>query len=374
MEDKGMERFIPVYEPDLSGNELRYVTDCVQTSWISSIGEYVGRFEQEFARFCDARYGIATSNGTTALHLALVTLGIGAGDEVIVPTLTFIATTNAVTYTGARPVLVDSEPQTWNLDPARLEESITPRTKAIIPVHVYGHPVDMDPVLEVARHYGLYVIEDAAEAHGAEYKGRKVGALGDIGCFSFYGNKIITTGEGGMLVSDDAQLAERAAALRDHAMSPEKRYWHFDVGYNYRLTNLQAAVGVAQMERIHELIAVKRRNAHYYNDLLREVRGITLPPEASWAKNVYWMYSILVEDSSGVGRDELAAHLKERGIDSRPFFHPLHTMPPYRQDISLPVAESLARKGLNLPSSAILQERDIERIVGAIKELVTPVY
>jgi perosamine synthetase len=367
-----MERFIPVYEPDLSGNELRYVTDCVRTSWISSIGEYVRRFEQGFARFCGARYGVATSNGTTALHLALVTLGIGAGDEVIVPALTFIATANAITYTGARPVLVDSEAQTWNLDPARLEESITPRTKAIIPVHVYGHPVDMDPLLEIARRYGLYVIEDAAEAHGAEYKERRVGALGDIGCFSFYGNKIITTGEGGMVVTNDEQLAERAAMLRDHAMSPERRYWHFEVGYNYRLTNLQAAVGVAQMERIHELIAVKRRNAHYYNALLREVRGVTLPPEEPWAKNVYWMYSILVEDSFAVGRGELAAHLKERGIDSRPFFHPLHTMPPYRQDVSLPVAESLARKGLNLPSSALLQERDIERIVGAIKELATP--
>jgi perosamine synthetase len=364
-----MERFIPVYEPDLSGNELRYVTDCVQTSWISSIGEYVGRFEQEFARFCGARYGIATSNGTTALHLALVTLGIGAGDEVLVPTLTFIATANAVTYTGARPVLVDSEAQTWNLDLARLEESITPRSKAIIPVHVYGHPVDMDPLLEIARRHGLYVIEDAAEAHGAEYKGRVVGPLGDIGCFSFYGNKIVTTGEGGMLVTNDGQLAERAAMLRDHAMSPERRYWHFEVGYNYRLTNLQAAIGVAQMERVHELIAVKRRNAHYYNSLLREVRGITLPPEAPWAKSVYWMYSILVEDSFAAGRDELAAHLKKRGIDSRPFFHPLHTMPPYRQDISLPVAESLAGKGLNLPSSALLREGDIERIVGAIKEL-----
>jgi perosamine synthetase len=368
MEDR-MERFIPVYEPDLSGNELRYVTDCVQTSWISSIGEYVGRFEQGFARFCGASHGIATSNGTTALHLALVALGIGAGDEVIVPALTFIATANAVTYTGARPVLVDSEAQTWNLDPARLAESVTPRTKAIIPVHLYGHPVDMDPLLEIARRYGLYVIEDAAEAHGAEYRGRRVGPLGDIGCFSFYGNKIITTGEGGMLVTNDAQLAERAMMLRDHAMSPQRRYWHFEVGYNYRLTNLQAAIGVAQMERINELIAIKRHNAHYYNTLLREVRGITLPPEAPWAKNVYWMYSILVEDSFGVGRDELAAHLKERGIDSRPFFHPLHTMPPYQQDISLPVAESLARKGLNLPSSALLQEKDIERIVGTIKEL-----
>lgn len=364
-----MERFIPVYEPDLSGNELRYITDCVQTSWISSLGEYVRRFEREFADFCGARYGVSVFNGTVALHLALVTLGIGEGDEVIVPTLTFIATANAVTYTGAKPVLVDSEPHTWNLDPARLEEAITPRTKAIIPVHVYGHPVDMEPLLEIARRHGLYVIEDAAEAHGAQYKGRRVGALGDVGCFSFYGNKIVTTGEGGMLVTDDARLAERAAILRDHAMSPERRYWHSEVGYNYRMTNLQAAIGVAQMERVHEMIEIKRRNALCYNTLLAGMRGITLPPEAPWARSVYWMYSILVEESFGAGRDELAAHLKQRGIDNRPFFHPLHTMPPYRQEIGLPVAERLSQKGLNLPSSSLLREKDIERIVEAIKEL-----
>jgi perosamine synthetase len=363
-----MERFIPVYEPDLRGNELRYVADCVETGWISSIGKYVGQFEERFASFCGARYGVATSNGTTALHLALVTLGIGPGDEVIVPALTFVATANAVTYTGARVVLADSEPYTWNLDPTRLEEKITPRTGAIIPVHIYGHPVDMDPLLEIARCHHLYVIEDAAEAHGAEYKGVKVGTLGDIGCFSFYGNKIITTGEGGMLITNDAGLAERAAMLRDHAMSPERRYWHFAVGYNYRLTNLQAAIGVAQLERIGALIEAKRRIARIYNILLAEVPGITLPPEAPWAKNVYWMYSILVEDSFGAGRDELAAHLKKRGIDSRPFFYPLHTLPPYRQDISLPVAEMLARKGLNLPSSALLQESEIKRIVEAIVE------
>ena len=354
--------FIPIAEPLFTGNELKYVTDCIRSGWISSIGAYVPRFEEEFARFCGQRYGVATSSGTTALHLALATLGIGPGDEVIVPALTFVATANCVVYTGARPVFVDSERQTWNMNPDSVVSKITDKTKAIIPVHLYGHPVDMDPILELSRKHSIYVIEDAAEAHGAEYKGKKVGSLGDISCFSFYGNKIITTGEGGMLITNDGEIAEKARMLRDHCMSKEKRYWHSSIGYNYRMTNLQAAVGMAQMERIEEFIAIKRRNAQLYNALLAKVPGITLPPEQLWAKNIYWMYSILVEENFGLSHDELMFRFKENGIDSRPFFYPIHTMPPYKSGESYPITEELSRKGINLPSAVTLSIEQIEKI------------
>jgi perosamine synthetase len=358
---------IPVAEPSIGEKELLYVTDCVRSGWISSLGRYISLFESQFGQYCGCKHGVATSNGTTALHLALATLGIGPGDEVIVPTLTFIATANAVTYTGATPVFVDAEPATWNMDPLRIEETITPRTRAIIPVHLYGHPVDMDPVVGIARRHGLYILEDAAEAHGAEYKGKKAGSLGDISCFSFYGNKLITTGEGGMLLTDDEEWAARALMLRDHAMSPGRRYWHDEVGYNYRMTNLQAALGVAQLERIDEFVQRKRQNAQLYNSLLGHVVGITLPPEEIWAKNVYWMYSILVEDNYGISRDQLMLRLREAGIDSRPFFHPLHALTPYRTQGRFPVAESLSAKGINLPSAVTLTNEQIERICTVIR-------
>jgi len=364
------ERFIPVAEPVLTGNELAYVSDCITSGWVSSIGQYVTRFEQDFARFCGVKHGVATSNGTTALHLALVVLGIGPGDEVIVPSLTFIATANAVAYTGARPVFADSEPRTWNLDPADVARKVTPRTRAIIPVHVYGHPADMEAINAIARQHNLLVIEDAAEAHGAEFKGRRVGSLGHVAAFSFYGNKIITTGEGGMLTTNDDDLADRARQLRDHAMSSTRRYWHFAIGYNYRLTNIQAALGVAQMERVEEFIARKRAIARLYNELLDGTPGVILPVEEPWAVNVYWMYSILVAESACISRDELAAHMRMRGVDSRPFFHPIHTLPPYAAGQSLPVAERLARQGINLPSSAALSDDDVHRVVQVIHEVL----
>ena len=325
-------RFLPVYEPLLAGKELEYVSDCITSGWISSLGKYIGQFENLFAQFIGTRHAVAVSNGTTALHLALATLGIGPGDEVILPSLTFVATANAVHYTGATPVFVDSELDTWNIDPAAIAGAITPRTKAIIPVHVYGHPANMQPILDLARQHDLWVIEDAAEAHGALYQGKRVGSLGHINAFSFYGNKIITTGEGGMLTTDDDALAEKVRFLRDHAMSPVKRYWHTEIGYNYRITNLQAAVGVAQMERIEEFIARKRWIAQTYNDGLRGVRGITLPPEASWAKSVYWMYSVLFTEEFPISRDEVGVRLKQQNIDSRRFFYPIHVMPPYQAD------------------------------------------
>ncbi len=360
---------IPVAEPDLHGNELKYVTDCVVTEWVSSLGKYVGAFEERMAALCGRKYGISVSNGTVALHLALVTLGIGPGDEVIVPTLTFVATANAVSYTGATPIFADSEPAYWQIDPTQLEKLVTPRTKAIIPVDLYGHPVDMEAIEAFARRHNLYIIEDAAEAHGATYKGRLCGSLGIMSCFSFYGNKVITTGEGGMILTDDAALYERARLLRDHAMSPTERYYHPEIGYNYRLTNIQAALGLAQLERIDEFIAAKRRNAALYAQGLANVPGITVAPEAEWAKNVYWMYSILVNKDYPLSRKELMAALKARGVDSRPFFWAIHTMPCHLRDIKLPVAEDLAVRGINLPSSTKLTAEQIAYICQQIAEL-----
>ncbi len=361
-----LDKFIPIAEPSLGERELELVSRCVRSTWVSSIGEYIPQFEQGFARFCGARYGIATSNGTTALHLALEVLGIGAGDEVIVPTLTFVATANVVKYAGATPVFADSDPCTWQIDPHDVERKITPRTRAIIPVHLYGHPVDIDPLMALAERFKLWVIEDAAEAHGALYKGRPVGGLGHMGCFSFYGNKLITTGEGGMIVTNNSVWADKAASLRDHGMARDRRYWHPVIGYNYRLTNLQAALGVAQLERLDEFIALKRRNAALYNAGLRGVQGVTLPSEAPWAQSVYWMYSIVLAPDFPLGRDELMAWLKQRQIDSRPFFYPIHTMPPYANGESLPVAEDLADRGLNLPSAVTLSAEDIGRVCSAI--------
>lgn len=361
--------FIPVAEPCLGKKELDYVANCIESNWISSIGDYIVKFEEGFADYCGSRYGIAVSNGTAALHLALKALGIGEGYEVIVPDLTFVATASAVTYTNARPVPVDSDPKTWNINPDRIEEKITSRTKAIIPVHLYGHPCDMDPIMEIAKRHNLKVVEDAAEAHGARYKGKKVGSIGDVGCFSFYGNKIITTGEGGMCVTSHETLAERMRFLRDHAMSKTKRYWHPEIGYNYRITNIQAAIGVVQLERIDDFIERKRENARYYNSLLNRIKGVTLPPEEEYAENVYWMYSILIGDEYGVDRDTLMKKLKEKGIDSRPFFYPVHMMPFFKGGQDYPLAEDLSKRGINLPSSVNLRNDQIERIVDAIKSI-----
>lgn len=359
---------IPLTEPLMDGHELEYVTECIKTNWVSSLGSFVTQFENDFAAFCQCSHGVAVSNGTVALHLALAVFGIGPGDEVIVPTLTFVATANAVRYTGAVPIFVDSEPRTWNLDPDAVEAAITPRTRAIIPVHVYGHPADMDRIMDIAHRHKLWVIEDAAEAHGAEYRGRRVGGLGHFGCFSFYGNKIITTGEGGMLVTDDPELAQRAHFLKDHAMDPDKRYWHPEVGFNYRLTNIQAALGVAQLERIDHLIDLRRRHARQYNAELTGVSGLSLQLEEDWARSVYWMYSVLIEDDYGYDRDEVLAGLKRRGVDNRPFFYPSHVMPPYQTGQYLPVAEALSRKGINLPSGPRLTEEQIHLICQILKE------
>ena len=356
---------IPVCEPLMEGKELEYVLDCLKTNWISSRGKYIEEFEQKFAKYCGSRFGVSTTNGTTALHLAVASLGLGPGDEVIVPAFTMIAPVFAIVYAGARPVLVDAEPKTWNMDVDKIQAKITEKTRAIMPVHIYGHPCDMDPIMEMARQYDLYVIEDAAEVHGAEYKGRKAGGIGDIGCFSFYANKIITTGEGGMVVTNNEKIAEKAGLLKDLAHSKKRRYLHTHLAFNYRMTNVQAAIGLAQLERIDEYVEKRRKNARLYNSLLKDVKGITLPSEMPWAKNVYWMYSILVGDGFPLERDELMDRLEEKEIGTRSFFIPMHQQPVFKnmglfQGESYPVAERLSREGLYLPSGSGLTSEEIE--------------
>jgi perosamine synthetase len=370
-------RKIPIAEPVLSGNEEKYVTECIRTGWISSKGKFVDQFEENFASYIGVKHAIAVSSGTAALHLALAALDIKLGDEIIMPTFTMIACANVAKYLGAKPVLVDSETSTQNMDPSKIEEKITNKTKAIMVVHIYGHPADMDPIMKIAKKYGLYIIEDAAEAHGAEYKGEKVGGIGDIGCFSFYANKIITTGEGGAVVTDNQEIAEKVRGLRDQAYNANLRKWliHNSVGYNYRLTNLQAAVGLAQLERIEEFINKRRENAYYYNSLLNDIRGMTLPPELPWAKNVYWMYTVLLnEEVVGITRDDLMRKLETYGIDTRAAFLPIHLQPPYK-DIYInekyPVAELLGRRGINLPSGNSTTKEDIEYVVSAIKDAIS---
>jgi perosamine synthetase len=365
---------IRVCEPTLRGNELAYITDAVQTNWISSAGKYIPRFEALFAEKMGARYGIACMNGTVALHLALATLGLEPGDEVIIPAFTMIATANAVTYLNAAPVLVDSEMATWNMDPEQIEAKITPRTRAISVVHTYGHPVDMDAVNDIAARHGLFVLEDAAEAHGAVYKGRPVGSLGDAACFSFYGNKIITTGEGGMITTNREDVARLAWNLRDHAFSTDRHFWHKFVGFNYRMTNLQAAIGLAQTEQLETFVAARRAHAAQYTRLLKEIPGIVTPPEAAWARNVYWMYGILLDKEFGLSRDELRARLARRGIETRTFFIPMHCQPIYFDQYRgqrYPVAEDLCRRGLYLPSASSLTPDDIEVVVESIRESLT---
>ena len=361
---------LPVAEPSIGEKEWEYVSECILTGWVSSTGKFVTKFEEIFGQFCKAKHAITTSNGTTALHLALSAYGIGPGDEVIVPTLTFIATANAVVHTGATPVFVDSEPITWNIDPQKIEQAITKKTKAIIPVHLYGHPADMKPILDIARRHNLVVIEDAAEAHGAEYKGSPVGSIGTMGIFSFFANKIVTTGEGGMVVTNDDALADRMRLMRDHGMDKNRRYWHTVIGFNYRLTNIQAALGLAQMEKIDQILLKKRQNAKLYHRLLKGIPGLTLPYEAEWAKNVYWLYSVLVDENKfGMTRDILMTHLQDMGIETRPVFYPLHEQPIYKTSQHFPIAEHISSQGISLPSSVKLDEEAISQVAHAIAGL-----
>ncbi len=363
-----MEKRIPLTEPDIGNSELENVVKAVKSGWVSSKGQFIEEFEKEFSSYIGAKHGITTSNGTTALHLALSALGIQRGDRVLVPSLTFVASANAVTYTGAKPVFTDSHPQYWCIDPAKIEKAIDHKTKAIQIVHLYGHPCDMDELTTIAEDKDVSLIEDCAEAVGAEYKGKRVGSYGTVSCFSFYGNKIITTGEGGMCVTDDDELAEKMRTLRDHGMNPQKKYWHDIVGFNYRMTNLQAALGVAQLEKIELLVRKKREIASTYRRLMQGW-NITASPEMPWAKSVYWLYSVLVKRSF---RDQIIKYMHDRNIETRPFFHPLHTLPPYRTGVSLSVAEDLSARGINLPTGTKLTVEEIERVANALESALKP--
>ncbi|NLU08565.1 MAG: LegC family aminotransferase [Clostridiales bacterium] len=362
---------IPLCVPKIKGNEWKYVKECLDTNWVSSAGAFVDRFEDEFAKYMDVKRAVVTMNGTSALELALRTLNIGYGDEVIVSSMTFISPVNTIKYVGAEPVFVDVCRDTWVMDADKIEDLITPKTKAIMPVHIYGHPVDMDKILDIANRYNLYVIEDATESLAAEYKGKKVGSISHIGCFSFNGNKLITTGAGGMLVTDDERLGKRAKYLSTQTKTvlPNGGFYHNEIGYNFRMPNLLAAVGCAQLENIDEYSSIKRNNANLYNELLSNVNGITLPVERNNVKNIYWLYSILIEDSYGITRDELIDKLKKNGIQSRPFFMPVHRMPPYQgcRTGNMDVTGDIVERGINLPSSVGLSKNEIKQVCDVIK-------
>jgi perosamine synthetase len=361
--------FIPISKPHIGSRERTLVLDALDSGWVSSIGKYIDEFEANFASYCGTKYGLAVSNGTTGLHLALAALGLQQGDEVIIPDLTFVATANAVAYTGATPVLADIDPDTLCLDPAAVRSLISSRTRAIIPVHLYGHPADMDALSEIADAYGVPIIEDAAEAHGAEYKGRRVGGLAKCGVFSFYGNKVITTGEGGMLTTNDEAFYQRARRLRDHAMSPQRRYFHEERGFNYRITNLQAALGVAQLERIDEFLDRRTEIMNWYNSEIATTDRVRLNRVKNWAKSAFWMICLEVDWFDEVSRDTFMQALKKRGIDSRPYFCTMSSMPMYKQALR-PVAAQKAQTGLNLPSYFELTKVDVQRIASDVNEIL----
>ena len=366
-------RFIPVASPVLNGNEKAYVDDCIETGWISSCGKYVEAFERQFAAFCEVEHALTCSNGTVALHLALMALGVGPGDEVLLPTLTYVATANAVLYCGASPVFVDSDPRTWNMDVSAIEKKVSPRTKAIIVVHLYGLPVDMDPVTAVARRHGLRVIEDAAEAHGARYNGRPVGSIGDIATFSFYGNKVITCGEGGMVVTRDGDLARQVRVLKGQGMDPQRRYWFDVVGYNYRMTNIGAAIGLAQLEKVQWHIKRRRENAAWYREDLSACPHLVLQAEMPWAESVHWMTTVLLADQPALERDEVMKRLAEDGIETRPVFYPMHALPMYAARSAgerFPVADRVAARGFNLPSGAALTRGDVRYVADTLQGIL----
>jgi len=357
---------IPVYQPTLDGNEKKYVLECLDTNWISSKGRFVQEFERRFAEYTGVRYASAVCNGTAALHLVLLALGIGAGDEVIVPTLTYVASVNAISYTGATPIFVDSVRETWQMDPNDVRQKLSNRTRAIMAVHLYGHPCDLDSLRAIADQHGLFLVEDCAEAFGTLYQGRHVGGTGQISAYSFYGNKAITTGEGGMVVTNDPTLHERAVRFRGQGLALGREYWHDVIGYNYRMTNICAAIGLAQLERADATLQRKRELAARYRQGLAGL-PLTFHDETAGARHSYWMCSILVEDR--MYRDPLREHLATSGIETRPVFFPVHTMPMYSQHFQRhPVAEDLGWRGVNLPSWPALEEKQVMQVIGKIKD------
>lgn len=375
---------IAVNQPLVGPRELEYLAECVQSGWISSEGKFVAAFEERWAEFCGRRYGVAVSSGTAALHVAVACLKLQPGDEVILPAFTIISSALAVIANGGVPVLVDADPRTWCLNVHQIESRITPRTRAIMPVHIYGHPVEMDPLLVLADRHGLAVIEDAAEAHGAEYRSarydagpwRRCGSFGTASCFSFYANKVITTGEGGMILTDDPTLAEKARSLRNLCFGTRHRFFHEDLGYNFRLTNLQAAVGVAQIERAEAIVSRKRAIGHEYTRRLGGIRGLQLPAEEPWARSVYWMYGVLLADAITMDAHEFGEKLNALGVETRPFFLGMHEQPVFRarglfEGESHPVAERLARRGLYLPSGVGLTDEQLVEVCDAARQVLS---
>lgn len=377
---------IPVSEPALGPQELENVVECVKTGWISSAGKYIEQFESAWAEACGVKHGVAVSNGSTALDVAVRALEVGRDDEVIMPTFTIASCVSAVVNVGAVPVLIDSEPRTWGMDVTALEEAVTKRTRAIMVVHIYGHPVDMDPVLDLAGRHNLKVIEDAAEVHGARYLSgrngasptwRVCGGMSDIATFSFYANKLITTGEGGMVITSDNALARRARSLRNLCFGPPRRFLHDEFGFNYRMTNIQAAIGVAQVVRLESIVARKRAIAAIYSSRLASVNGLALPIEESWARHVYWVYGMVLDDSVPLDAAEFARKLAEKGIETRPFFLGMHEQPAlhdlghYAGSVGrFPVAERIARRGLYVPAGLTITDAEIHSVCDAIEEVL----
>ena len=373
---------IPVCKPWLPGKEKEYVNNALDTNWISSAGGYIEKFEKEFSKFCGVEYGVSCSNGFGALHLACLAIGIKKGDEVIVPTFTMASPVFAVILTGAKPVLVDADSETFCIDVEKIEEKITDRTKAIIAVHIYGHPCEMDKINEIAKKYNLKIIEDCAEAHGAEYNGKMCGSLSDIACFSFYANKILTTGEGGMAITNNLGLAEKMKKYRNYSFEVP-RFLHREMGFNYRLTNIQAAIGLAQTENVQMLVNSRKDIGERYNQLLKYINGIILPVEKDYAKNVYWMYGVVLSDEIKLTREEIVEKLKEKGIDTRNFFIPMHEQPLFVEksvenapDCSgeYPISDKIGKRGFYLPSSSNIGDGELEIICNALKEIImTPI-
>ena len=349
---------IPLYQPSLTGNEKKYVNECLDSTWISSKGKFISIFEQQFAQFIGVKHSVSVCNGTSALHLALLALEIGAGDEVIVPTLTYVASVNAISYTGATPVFVDSLLDTWQMDPQDIKSKLSERTKAIMVVHLYGHPCDMDAIMKIARKNHIYVIEDCAEAIGSKYTGRHVGTFGDIGAFSFFGNKTITTGEGGMVVTNNEELHHRTSHLKGQGLATGREYWHDIIGYNYRMTNICAAIGLAQLEQVQTFLMKKRQIANWYAEELAGCPSIEFHREIGDLCNSYWMCSILVNQPEK--RETLRRILAEKGIETRPFFSPVNLMPMYyKKGGHFPSAEKLAARGINVPSYPMLTKEQV---------------
>ncbi len=370
----GRSHRFPVAEPVLGGREAEYVAECMQTGWISSQGRFVRRFEELFSEYHSGMEAVAVSNGTVAIHLALVALGIGPGDEVIVPDFTFAATASAVVHAGATPVFVDVDRESWLMNVEAVEAAVTPKTKAILPVHLYGVPCDMQALRALAQQHHLLIIEDCAEALGASLHEKPVGVFGDAGTFSFFGNKTLTTGEGGMVIFRDPEVAARARVLRDHGMSTERKYWHEVIGYNYRLTNLQAAIGVAQMERLPKILAKKSEMDRVYRDALKTVEGVRFPEVVTGGDPVCWLFTFLVDVVMGMSRDDLAERLLRNGIDSRPVFQPLHEMPAFSgfaQGKEFPVTRDLAERGMSLPSSISLDSEEIRHIARTVRRILS---